>query len=144
LNRAVAGVLVDILVRVPLFSDLDERELRLLADSMHERIFPAGVIIIAEGTTADRFFVINDGEADVTVVGDLPRWRSVLSGEVKLPSALMTGELRAAGKGLTGPNSIADASHAIAFLVGLGSVPGAVSELAVAAAKAQREAGLIK
>jgi hypothetical protein len=85
-----------------------------------------------------------NGAADVTVVGDLPRWRSVLSGEVKLPSALMTGDLRAAGKGLTGPNSIADEIHAIAFLFGLGAVPGAVSELALAAAKAQREAGLIK
>lgn len=85
-----------------------------------------------------------NGEADVTVVGDLPHWRSVLSGEVKLPSALMAGDLRAAGKGLTGPKSIADEIHAIAFLFGLGAVPGAVSELAVAAAKAQREAGLVK
>jgi protein-tyrosine sulfotransferase len=84
-----------------------------------------------------------NGEADVTVVGDLPRWRSVLSGEVKLPSALMTGDLRAAGKGLTGPLSITDEIHVIAFLLGLGVVPGAVSGLAVAAAKAQREAGLI-
>jgi hypothetical protein len=56
----------------------------------------------------------------------------------------MTGDLRAAGKGLTGPKSIADEIHAIAFLFGLGAVAGAVSELAVAAAKAQREAGLIK
>jgi len=85
-----------------------------------------------------------NGEADVTVVGDLPRWRSVLDGEVKLPSALMTGDLRAAGKGLTGPKSIADEVHAIAFLFGLGAVPGAVSELALAAARAQREAGLVK
>lgn len=84
------------------------------------------------------------GGADVTVVGDLSRWKSVLSGETKLPSALMTGDLRAAGKGLTGPKSIADETHVIAFLLGLGAVPGAVSERAVAAARAQREAGLIK
>jgi CRP-like cAMP-binding protein len=94
LNRAVPGVLVDTLVRVPLFSDLDERELRLLADSMRERTFPAGVIVIAEGTAADSFFVINDGDADVTVLGE--RRGTMVPGDYFGEIALLLGTERTA------------------------------------------------
>jgi CRP-like cAMP-binding protein len=69
LNRAVPGPPLDVLARVPLFVDLDESELQVLADSMWERTFLAGEVVTAEGEPADGFFVVESGEADVTVQG---------------------------------------------------------------------------
>jgi CRP/FNR family transcriptional regulator, cyclic AMP receptor protein len=65
----VAAGAVDLLKRVPLFSDLDRKELERVADSMKERIFGAGETVTAEGQTGVGFFVIADGEAKVTVGG---------------------------------------------------------------------------
>ena len=88
------GVLVDILVRVPLFSDLDEGEVGLLADSMQERTFPAGAIVTAEGTAADDFFVITAGDADVSVLGE--RRGAMASGDYFGEIALLMGTERTA------------------------------------------------
>ncbi len=63
----MSGASTDTLVRVPLFADLDQSELQLLADSMRERTFAAGETVTAEGTSADGFFIIEAGEAEVTV-----------------------------------------------------------------------------
>lgn len=57
------------LQRVPLFEDLDAAELQSLADSMHEASVPAGATVTAEGGPGDGFFVIDSGEAEVTVEG---------------------------------------------------------------------------
>jgi CRP-like cAMP-binding protein len=62
--------LTDVLIRVPLFADLDKSELDLVAGAMRERTFPAGDVVTAEGTAADGFFVIGTGEAEVTVQGE--------------------------------------------------------------------------
>ena len=58
---------IDLLKRVPLFEGLDRRELRDIADTMKERRFPAGHVLAEEGHAGVGFFVIEDGEARVTV-----------------------------------------------------------------------------
>ncbi len=60
---------MDVLKKVPLFDGLEQRELEQIADSMHERRFTAGDVITREGQSGAGFFVVEDGEADVTVNG---------------------------------------------------------------------------
>jgi CRP/FNR family transcriptional regulator, cyclic AMP receptor protein len=59
-----------LLKQVPLFSDLDNRELEQIARSMKQRSFSAGQQIAVEGQSGVGFFVIEDGQAKVTVHGD--------------------------------------------------------------------------
>jgi CRP-like cAMP-binding protein len=61
---------VELLKRVPLFADLDGAELRQIANSMKQRTFSAGQEIAVEGQSGVGFFVIEDGQAKVTVHGD--------------------------------------------------------------------------
>jgi CRP-like cAMP-binding protein len=58
---------VEQLERVSLFSDLDRRELQSLASSFKEREFKAGETITVEGSGGVGFFIIDDGEAKVTL-----------------------------------------------------------------------------
>jgi CRP/FNR family cyclic AMP-dependent transcriptional regulator len=51
---------------IPLFADLDRRELQGVASSMKERTFNAGQTIASEGQTGIGFFVIAEGNAKVT------------------------------------------------------------------------------
>jgi CRP/FNR family cyclic AMP-dependent transcriptional regulator len=60
----------DLLKQVPLFSDLEDRELGEIASAMRQRTFSAGQEIAVEGESGVGFFVIEDGEAKVTVHGD--------------------------------------------------------------------------
>jgi CRP/FNR family cyclic AMP-dependent transcriptional regulator len=60
----------NLLKRVPIFSDLDGKELDRIASSMKQRTFNAGDKVTSEGKTGVGFFVIEDGEATVTVGGD--------------------------------------------------------------------------
>jgi CRP-like cAMP-binding protein len=60
----------ELLKRVPLFSDLDGKELEQIASSMKARTFSAGQQIAVEGESGVGFFVIEDGQAKVTVAGD--------------------------------------------------------------------------
>jgi CRP-like cAMP-binding protein len=60
----------DDLQRVPLFADLNGRQLKKLAAHLHERRFPAGASIVQERTMSGvGFFVITEGEAVVSVGG---------------------------------------------------------------------------
>jgi CRP/FNR family cyclic AMP-dependent transcriptional regulator len=61
---------VELLGRVPLFSGLGRRELERVASSMKERRFQKGDTLTTEGRGGVGFFVIEQGEADVTVHGD--------------------------------------------------------------------------
>ncbi len=61
---------VELLHRVPLFSDLDRRELEQIAGSMKERSFSSGQEIAREGESGVGFFVIRDGNAKVSVQGE--------------------------------------------------------------------------
>jgi CRP/FNR family transcriptional regulator, cyclic AMP receptor protein len=60
----------ELLKRVPIFSDLDGKELGRIAASMKQRTFKAGDKVTSEGQTGVGFFVIEDGEATVTVAGE--------------------------------------------------------------------------
>jgi CRP-like cAMP-binding protein len=60
----------DLLQRVPIFSDLDRKELDRIAASMKPRTFQAGEKVTTEGQSGVGFFVIEDGEAKVTVGGE--------------------------------------------------------------------------
>jgi CRP/FNR family cyclic AMP-dependent transcriptional regulator len=60
----------ELLKRVPLFADLEDRELQQIANSMKQRRFSAGQQIAVEGQSGVGFFVIEDGQAKVTVGGD--------------------------------------------------------------------------
>lgn len=60
----------ELLKRVPLFADLEDRELQEIARSMKQRTFAPGQEIAVEGERGVGFFVIEDGQARVTVHGD--------------------------------------------------------------------------
>jgi CRP/FNR family cyclic AMP-dependent transcriptional regulator len=66
----VADGPVELLRRVPLFSDLDKKELERIAASMKERNFSAGDTVTAEGSSGVGFFVIESGEGKVTIGGE--------------------------------------------------------------------------
>jgi len=62
--------LTDDLKRVPLFADLDRRQLKKLADHFRERLLQPGSKPVQEGTMSGiGFFVLADGEATVSVGG---------------------------------------------------------------------------
>ena len=54
---------------MPLFADLDHDESRQIARLFKERRFAAGETVIKEGSGGAAFFVIESGEATVTVRG---------------------------------------------------------------------------
>jgi CRP/FNR family cyclic AMP-dependent transcriptional regulator len=58
-----------LLRQVPLFADLDERDLSDIAGSMKQRTFAAGHVLAEEGQSGVGFFVIEGGEARVSVGG---------------------------------------------------------------------------
>ncbi len=60
----------ELLRRVPLFAEFDENDLKRLARSFKERTFDAGSTVAGEGKTGAGFFVIESGEASVSVRGD--------------------------------------------------------------------------
>ena len=66
----MAGPSVELLRRIPLFAGLKPRELERLSGSFNEREFKAGESISIEGEGGAGFFVIESGEAVVTVHGD--------------------------------------------------------------------------
>jgi CRP-like cAMP-binding protein len=66
----VARASLDVLKRVPLFADLERRELNDVASSLRERTFSPGETVLTEGMAGVGFFVILDGEAHVTVRGE--------------------------------------------------------------------------
>jgi CRP-like cAMP-binding protein len=61
---------VEVLRQVPLFSNLDEKDLDQLSRQMHERRFPEGAEVTTEGATGAGFFVIIEGNADVSIGGE--------------------------------------------------------------------------
>jgi CRP/FNR family transcriptional regulator, cyclic AMP receptor protein len=67
-NSAVAAS-PDMLKKVPLFAGLDNKELQQIASSMRERKFKAGDTVTQEGAGGVGFFVVEEGQADVSVGG---------------------------------------------------------------------------
>src|SRR5579884_1543658 len=56
----------DTLAHVDLFSGLDKKELRLIANSCQERKFPAGSVLMQQGDTGAGLFVITSGHVKIT------------------------------------------------------------------------------
>jgi CRP/FNR family cyclic AMP-dependent transcriptional regulator len=61
---------VELVQGVPLFADLDRRELQGLANTMKERTFQPGSTIATEGQSGVGFFVIAEGTANVSRGGE--------------------------------------------------------------------------
>jgi cAMP-dependent protein kinase regulator len=63
------GAPIEVLQRVPLFSDLNKRELQQIARLFKERRFAVGETVVQEGSGGAAFFVIESGEAKVFLGG---------------------------------------------------------------------------
>jgi CRP-like cAMP-binding protein len=85
---------VDMLKRVPLFAGLESKELQSIADSMRQRTFKAGSTVTKQGQSGAGFFVIESGEADVTVNGE--HRATIRGGDYFGEIALLTGSSRTA------------------------------------------------
>jgi Pyruvate phosphate dikinase, AMP/ATP-binding domain/Cyclic nucleotide-binding domain len=59
----------EVIEQVPLFTGLSEREVAQIASMFKQRTFAAGETIIKEGVGAAAFFVIESGEATVSIRG---------------------------------------------------------------------------
>jgi CRP/FNR family cyclic AMP-dependent transcriptional regulator len=63
------GAPIEVLRRVPLFADLSRREAEQVARLFKERRFAEGETVVKEGSGGAAFFVIDSGEARVSVGG---------------------------------------------------------------------------
>jgi CRP/FNR family cyclic AMP-dependent transcriptional regulator len=63
------GAPVDVLRRVPLFAELSRREVEKIARLFKERRFSEGETVVREGSGGAAFFLIDSGEAAVSVNG---------------------------------------------------------------------------
>ena len=93
---------VDLLKQVPLFQGLDDKSLKRLAETFIDRSFVTGQELTIEGSGGVGFFVIESGEARVTVDGEERRTLGAgdFFGEVALLDAgLRTATVTAASDG---------------------------------------------
>ena len=63
------GVPIEALQRLPLFADLSKREVERIAKLFKERRFGKGDTVVQEGSAGAAFFVIESGQATVSVGG---------------------------------------------------------------------------
>jgi CRP-like cAMP-binding protein len=68
-DTAHAASTTDLLAAVPLFSSLDKRQLKLIAQTGKEHTYPAGQLVIHKGDKGIGFFLILDGEVEVEAAG---------------------------------------------------------------------------
>jgi CRP/FNR family cyclic AMP-dependent transcriptional regulator len=68
-NSAVAKASAEMLKKVPIFADLERRDLEQISGSMRERRFAAGNTVTQEGAGGIGFFVVESGQAEVSVDG---------------------------------------------------------------------------
>lgn len=93
---------IDLLKQVPLFQGLDDKSLKRLAETFIDRSFVTGQELTVEGSGGVGFFVIESGEARVTVDGEERRVLGAgdFFGEVALLDAgLRTATVTAATDG---------------------------------------------
>ncbi|HZS24194.1 MAG TPA: cyclic nucleotide-binding domain-containing protein [Gaiellaceae bacterium] len=90
----MAKASTDVLKQVPLFAGLDDRELQQISSQMRERRFSQGDTVTEEGTGGAGFFIVEEGEAEVTVDGQ-PRG-TIKAGDYFGEIALLTGSDRTA------------------------------------------------
>jgi CRP/FNR family transcriptional regulator, cyclic AMP receptor protein len=94
MNRAVAAPSLDVLQRVPLFSGLERKELEQIGESMRERTFSAGQTVTEQGAGGAGFFIVESGEATVSVDGQ--QRGTIGAGDYFGEIALLTGSERTA------------------------------------------------
>jgi CRP/FNR family transcriptional regulator, cyclic AMP receptor protein len=66
----MAGAPIEVLKRVPLFADLNRRELGQIARLFKERRFSEGETVAREGSGGAAFYLIDVGEATVSIRGE--------------------------------------------------------------------------
>jgi CRP-like cAMP-binding protein len=64
---------VDVLANVPMFAGVGRKELKRLIDRMSERTFTEGEVAVEEGRGGAGFWMIQDGEATVSIGGEIVR-----------------------------------------------------------------------
>ena len=69
----MADELVESLKRVPLFAGVRDKELGRLAKAMRDSRFNEGEVITTEGRSGVGFFLIEDGNATVSLRGEIVR-----------------------------------------------------------------------
>jgi CRP-like cAMP-binding protein len=100
------STMAESLKAVPLFSELSDKEVRALAQSMHEKRFEDGQEVVTQGESGIGFFVILEGSARVSVggqerrtlkAGDYFGELALLEGDSRSASIAADGSLRCAG-----------------------------------------------
>jgi CRP-like cAMP-binding protein len=100
------STMADSLKTVPLFSELSDKEIKALTQSMHEKRFNDGQEVVTQGESGIGFFVILDGGARVSVGGQERRTLkpgdyfgelALLEGDSRSASITADGDLRCAG-----------------------------------------------
>ena len=88
--RVHSATKVDLIARVPLFGGLSKRELGQVASIADEIDLPADKVLIREGERGREFFVLLEGEAEVTRKGKklATRRAGEFFGEIALVSNL--------------------------------------------------------
>jgi CRP-like cAMP-binding protein len=85
---------IDVLRRAPLFAEMDEAELAEVAAAMNECNAHPGEVVTAEDGPGDGFFVIDAGDAEVLVGGQVTG--TMGAGDFFGEIALLTGGSRTA------------------------------------------------
>jgi CRP/FNR family transcriptional regulator, cyclic AMP receptor protein len=70
LTAAMPGAPLEVLQRVPLFADLNRKELGQIARLFKERRFAEGETVTREGSGGAAFYLIDAGEATVSLRGE--------------------------------------------------------------------------
>src|SRR5919198_229644 len=88
--RVHSATKVDLIARVPLFAGLSKNELGQVASIADEVDLPADKVLIREGERGREFFVLLDGEVEVTRNGKrlATRGAGEFFGEIALVSSL--------------------------------------------------------
>ena len=96
---AAQGANIDLLRRVPLFSELSAEELRGIAEVAIPRSFPKGVRVFHEGDQSDACYIVRAG--DLRVTREHPDGRAIAlatlgAGDIFGELAMLDGEARSA------------------------------------------------
>jgi CRP/FNR family transcriptional regulator, cyclic AMP receptor protein len=91
--RSIRGT-IELLRAVPLFQDLSRREVRKVAEAGRELEFPAGRMVVQEGSVASDFYLILSGRA--TVSRRMRRIRSLEPGDFFGEISVLDGGPRSA------------------------------------------------
>ena len=102
----MAGPSVELLQKIPLFTGLKPRELEQLSGSFKERTFNAGETVATEGQEGAGFFVIESGEALVTVLSPRGVPTPLAATRLLPPDSLMAALDSATFQGLVAANPL--------------------------------------